>query len=164
METTSLWELLLESSFSLHMPRFALFLFMALILEITYSKRKVCPMCSASTVILQLVTGVSGIIAAYYLSTSYFYEGDRIRIPVWYYPVVGLFLFSVSLLFVWGTKSLLRNRMISNLIIRSIVFGVTVYFAFVTAITPTIINKNLEKWEKAKQNQSSEPMCTMPVE
>lgn len=148
IERTTLWDLLSEPSFSLHLPRFALFLSLAIIFEIIYSKKKLCLMCSASTVILLLVTGIGGIIGIYYNVTSSFYDGDRVPIPHWYYPVIGVFITGITFVFVKGANALLNDRLISNFVIRYLMFGITVYFAITTAMTPGRINKSLEAWEK----------------
>jgi hypothetical protein len=147
IERTTLWDLLSEPSMSLHLPRFALFLFIATILEMVYSKKRVCLQCSVSTVALQLVTGICGIIGIFYMVTSSFYDGDRVPIPFWYYPVIGIFITGLTVVFIRGAKTLLNKQLISHCIVRSLMFGITVYFAITAAITPSRINKSLAKCE-----------------
>lgn len=153
IEQTTLWDLLSEPSLSLHLPRFALFLVFAITLEIIYTKKKVCVMCSMPTVILQLHTGIFGITGIYYMMTSSFHVGERVAIPAWYYPAIGTFILGMAFIFLRGAKILLVNRLISSLTVRCVIFGITIYFAITAAITPSRINKSIGKWEINKQNQ-----------
>jgi len=156
-ESATIWDLLAGSRMSLHLPRFALFLFTAFILEIKWGLKKVQWQCSTATVTLQLITGIGGIVAYYYMATSVFYDGDRVSFSGWYYPLTGFILLFFTALFIRGVSPLLKSTSKKNGIARCIIFALTVYFAITTIMTPHKINHNLEQSEKEKQNQSSDP-------
>ncbi len=148
VETTTLWELLIAPSTSLHLPRFALFLIIAIPLEIYCDRKKVCLVCSIPPVVLQLLTGIGGLVVIYSMSTTSFSFGDRVAIPVWYYPFMGVLLCFLGVVFLNGIKGLLRDRYRVNAVVRSLIFGISVYFAISTIITPTKLNQVLKEWEK----------------
>lgn len=157
IETTTLWDLLAEPSITLQLPRFALFLFISIILEIIYSKKKVCLMCSIPIVTLQFITGICGIIAIYYMVTSSFFEGDRVSTPIWYYPSTAIFIVGITLVFLKGTRALMKDRLFLNCMIRCLIFGFTVYFAISVIMTPYNINKVREKADQERQNNRVDP-------
>jgi hypothetical protein len=115
-------------------------------------------------VALQLATGIFGIIVLFYMMTSAFHDGERVSIPIWYYPATGALILGITLTFLKGAKSLLKQHLFSNCLVRSLMFGITVYFAVATTITPTRVNRSLEKWEKMKLNQHAEPAQIIPRE
>jgi len=154
---TTLWDLLTEPRISLHLPRFGLFLLLAILLEIGCSRNRVQLKCSVPTVLLQILTGTGGIIATYLMVTASFHTGDRVPIPVWYYPSAGLALFVFTGVFIRGAKVLLEEKRKKNCIIRSLLYVLTVYFAITTIITPSRVNGLLEKMDNERQNQSSDP-------
>ncbi len=146
-ENTPLWALLAEPRLSLHLPRFALFLLVSMILEIKWGLKKIQWRCSIPTVTLQLITGVSGIVAYYLMMTATFYTGDRVPIPGWYYPLTGFILFFLSLLFIRGVEPLLKGTSKKNGIARCILYALSAYFAISTIMTPHKINRDLDKWQ-----------------
>jgi len=156
MGRTSLLDMLLEPAISLHLVRFTLFLFFAIFLELVCSLKRVCVMCSLSTVLLQLVTGVAGLLGINYVMTSTFLSGDRVVVPYWYYPVIGLFLFGLLLVFIKGAKSLLKERLVFNFILRCVLFGITLYFAITVVRTPSKVNTILEKRDAYNSTFSSD--------
>jgi len=153
METTTLWDLLIESRISLHLPRFALFLFLSISFEIGCSLRRIQLKCTIPTVILQALTGIGGIIATYFMVKTTFYAGDRIPIPFWYHPVMILGLGILSVIFIYGAKALLKQKHIKNCVIRCLVYALTVYFLITTIATPHKINSLLEKMDNEPTRQ-----------
>lgn len=156
--------MLSEPSLTLQLPRFALFLFIAIVCEIICSMKKVCLLCSASTVSLLMITGIGGIIAVTLMVSAYIYVGTRVGIPVWYYPLSAIFVLGITIAFLRGVKILLEERLFLNGMMRSVLFGITVYFAITTIVTPTRVNRSIEKWERTKQNQKLEPTVNTCVE
>lgn len=148
VESTTLWDLFITPSITLHLPRFALFLIIAIPVEIYCDRKKVCLMCSIPPVVLQLLAGLGGLVAIYSMSASSFFLGDRVAIPIWYYPFTGILLCFLGVVFLNGLKGLLRDRYRVNAGVRSLIFGISVYFAISTITTPTKLNQVLEEWEK----------------
>lgn len=160
-EIVTLWHLLSEPSLTLQLPRFSLFLFISIILEIICSKKKICLLCSASTVSLLMFTGIGGIIAVTLMISSHIYIGTRVAVPIWYYPVTAILILGITLAFLTGVKFLLRRHLFSNAIIRCLIFGITVYFAVTTIITPTRVNRSIAEWEKTAPSQQFAPPSTI---
>lgn len=157
VETNTLWDLLTAPSISLHLPRFAAFLLVAVLLEIYCDRKKVCMQCSLSTVSLQLFTGVLGILAIYSMATASFSVGDRVPIPGWYYPLAIAGLCIPTILFLKGVRRQFRERLRRVGTIRCILFALTLYFAISTITTPTKLNRILAQWERAEQRQQADP-------
>lgn len=154
---TTLWDLLTEPLISLRLPRFGLFLMIALLFEIYCDRKKVCLRCSLSTVTLQLLTGVGGIVAIFYMVTGAFSIGDRVIIPVWYYPLTLTSLSILTALFLKGVRQLFRERFVLSGVIRCIIYAATLYFAVATITTPTKLNRSLAQWERDAQSQQPAP-------
>ena len=152
-ESVTLWELLTGPRLSLHLPRFALFLFLSIILEIKWGLKKIQWRCSIPTVILQLITGISGVVAYYFMVTATFYTGDRVAITVWYYPITGSILLCLTILFIRGIDPLLKGTSKKNGVARCIIFALSAYFAISTIMTPHKMNRSLDRCEK--ENRTS---------
>ncbi len=159
-ETATLWTLFAGPRLGLHLPRFALFLFVAMILEIKWSLKKLQWHCSMPTVTLQLITGVGGVVAYYFMLTASFYTGDRVSIPDWYYPLTGSALFFLTVLFIRGVDPLLKGTSKKNGIARCIIYALSVYFAISTIMTPHKINRSLDKCQK--ENRSAFTLSLAP--
>ncbi len=162
VETTTLWDLLVAPSITLHLPRFALFLLIAIPLEIYCDRKKVCLKCSIPLVVLQLFTGIGGVIAIHLMITASFFVGDRLNIPVWYYPLSGALLCFLTAIFLNGLKGQFRERLTASGAARGVMFGVTLYFAIATITTPSKINRVLEDGEK-ESFVAEEPVDSCPV-
>lgn len=154
METTTLWDLMTEPYISLHLPRFALLLFVSILFEIGCSWNRIQLKCTIPTLTLQALTGIGGIIATYFMVKTTFHAGDRVPVPLWYYPVVVVGLGILSSVFFRGARALLREKRRKNCIIRCLIYALTVYFAITTITTPHKINHLLEKMDNERQNQS----------
>lgn len=148
----TLWETLAQPWLCLHLPRFALFLFLALNVEVVASMKKVCPGCSIPTQTLLLVTGIFGILTNFFLVTHLYHPGDRLSIPMWYYPTAATFILGVTILFADGVRELLKDRRLANAITRCLLFAMALTFAISAARTPTRINRWLEEWENKAGN------------
>ena len=144
----TLWTLSAEPRLSLHLPRFALFLLIAIILAIKWSLKKLQWPCSIPTVTLQLITGVGGVVAYCFMMTAVFHTGDRVSIPGWYYPLTGFILLLLTVLFIRGVDPLLKGSSKKNGIARCIIYALSTYFAISTIMTPHKINRNLDKHQK----------------
>ena len=142
-ERVTLWDMLCESSFTLQLPRFALFLFVSLIILIVLDRKKLSQACSFPTVILQLMTGLLGIYAYYWLYTAAIFSNTRMYIQPWYYPVCLIILCSLTAVFVRGCIDLVTAGRTKNMIVRSVIYCVALYFAFTAAYTPTYVNRSL---------------------
>ena len=164
VETTTLWDLLKEPWIALHMPRFGVFLFVALLIEIFCDIKRVNILCSFSTVLLLLLTGIAQSITWYYMCTTSFMYGERLLIPLWYYPVTAIMLIVLSVIFITGVAGMFKEKFKINGILRCIVFGISSYFAITLILTPTNINKVFEQLENEEQNQQVEPIATTPVD
>lgn len=151
METTTLWDLLTEPRISLHLPRFALFLFLAISFEIGCSLKRVQLKCTIPTLTLQVLTGIGGIIATYFMVNATFHAGDRVPIPFWYYPVMIIGLAIPSVFFIRGAKALLKEKHRKNCIVRCLIYALTAYFSITTIATPHKINHLLEKMDNERQ-------------
>lgn len=163
-ESVTLWELLIGPRLSLHLPRFALFLLVSMILEIKWGLKKIQWRCSIPTVTLQLITGISGIVAYYFMVTAVFYTGDRVSIPGWYYPLTGFILFFLTVLFIRGIDPLLKGTSKKNGIARCIIYALSAYFAISTIMTPHKINRNLDKHQKENRTSASTLSRTPPAQ
>lgn len=157
MEDKTLWDLLIQPAFSLHLPRFALFLMVALLLEIYCDRKKICLTCSIPTVGLQLFTGVIGIIAIYSMATASFSVGDRVPIAGWYYPLAIVGLCIPSIIFLKGVRSQFSERLRRVGTIRCILFALTLYFAISMITTPTKLNRVLAQYELEAQSRQADP-------
>lgn len=80
----------------------------------------------------------------YYMMTGSYYAGDRVSIPIWYYPAVAVFISGISAVFLTGVQALLKERLLASCTIRCMIFTISVCFAIITAITPTRVNSALE--------------------
>lgn len=156
-EAITLWDLLSAPSVSLHLPRFALFLLVAIPLEIYADRKKISPACAISSVFLQLVTGLAGILMIYLLTTARFLPGDRIVIPFWYYPTVMILVGLPVGFFIAGMRSLIKAGNLHHVVVRCIVFGVALYFASTVVMTPFAVNRDLERWERKQIQHESIP-------
>lgn len=161
---TSLWDLLSEPWNGLHLPRFCLFLFLALLFEIYCDIKKFSLACAFSTVVLQLLTGIAGVTALYFMGTTTFTTGERVLIPLWYYPATGILFFIPVVLFLRGARELFAERFRLNGVIRGIIFCLTMYFSITVIATPHEINIILERFENERQNQQVDPLVTTPVD
>jgi len=140
----TLWDLLREPAVCLHLPRYALFLLIAIPLEIYADRRRVCPSCAIATVFLQLTTGLGGIATIYLLMSGSFEVADRILVPAWYYPLMvvlvgvpaGFFMVGICRLFLMG-----KTR---NALVRCMIFLGTLYFAASVIMTPVRVNRMIE--------------------
>lgn len=148
----TLWGLLKEPSVCLHLPRFALFLLVAIPLEIYADRRRICPSCAMATVFLQLITGLWGIATIYALLSSRFESVDRIFIPFWYFPLMVILVGVPSGFFVVGVRRLFSMGKFRNALVRCFIFVVTLYFAGTVIMTPVKVNRMLETSD-AKQVQ-----------
>jgi hypothetical protein len=151
-EGTTLWGLLIQPAIGLHFPRFALFILIALPLEIFCDLRSRCFACSFSTIFLQLLIGVSATGAFYLLFTTFYPPGERIHMPPWFYPATVSMLLLIIVTFSIGVRNELRRgrRVTSGL--RVATFMVTVAFAITAIQTPLALNRALEKAEEVNRN------------
>ena len=147
VQTVTLWDLLREPSLTLQLPRFALFLFVAIIAVIILDRKRLTIDCTFPTVSILLATGLLGVYCHYALLTSWIFEGIRIYIQPWYYPFCfgGLLLFSA--LFLRGAIQLARDGRTGNLAVRVVLLLLTLYFAVATILTPSRTNRLIEKAE-----------------
>jgi cytochrome bd-type quinol oxidase subunit 2 len=158
IEQITFWDLLVQPSLTLHLPRFALFLLIALILQTVCDRKKLHTQCSISTAVLLLTTGVGGILMHYYMLTSSFELGDRVPVPGWYYPALLILLVAVTLPAAKGVVTLHKNHFKTYAVIRTALLLFSIYFAVRVIITPTVINRNLIRWEaEAAQGNRTNP-------
>lgn len=149
----TLWDILKEPWFGLHLPRFALFLILAILAEIYCNRKKVSVLCSFATGYLLLITAIPAIVALHFqmLPAS---PGDRVPIAPWYLPVTIFVLVAFIILFVRGVIPLVRERFAAIAIIRCVVFGAAVYFAVTAIRTPYAINKALTQFETQRLSET----------
>ena len=148
---TTLWTQFTEPWLGLHLPRFALYLLAAIILEIYCTRKKSDPTASVLLVGLQLLTGVCGIVFAFYTRTASFLPGDRFTVPYWNGPFAHAFLAALTGLFIWN---LLRQRKRPPLradAIRGILFAIAVGFALTVITTPAKVNRMIIEYEQTHQ-------------
>lgn len=138
IESTTLWDLLTQRYATLHFPQFALFLTIAVILEIVISRKRVNLLCSWSTVPTLVAIELAGLLAIYYMLTSV-WEG-LLTIPKWYYPACLISFLIPTLIFARGATTLWKDGYKINSVIRSIVFLFAIYFGVTTIITPSKLN------------------------
>ena len=141
-------DLFTAPSLSLHLPLFALLLMIAIIAEIALSRKQISLKCSHSTMTLLLATGLAGFISIYQLQTSCFKAGDRILISAWHYPIAVAIILAITLPFLSGVRTLIRKRRFAHGIIRCLIFAASLYFSITVAVTPTRVNKALERAEQ----------------
>ena len=159
-EATTLWSLLVRPTIGLHFPRFALFILVAIPVELFCDIRSRCFTCSFTTILLQLLVGVSTTVASYYFYTTYYDHGDRMRPPSWYFPLTSSVILLAVVSFSIGIRRELRKRQFLTCALRSVTFFLTVIFAITTMITPFEVNSALEKMETQKQNKGRQATAT----
>ena len=158
IESTTLWDLLIDPSYLvIHLPRFALFLIIAIPLLIYCDKKGNTVLCTFATVILMVCTTVFGIVGIYYFVTASIYPGYRFPIPIWFYPLtLSIIIFTVCM-FTIGIKKDYRRNTKPLVVYRILIFIITSAFSVIAISTPHKINKQIEAWEKEQQNQALEP-------
>ena len=158
METTiietTLWDLFRDPMLGLHFPRFALFLFISILLEIYCDIKKNRLSCSLPTIMLQILTVIVGLAAVYYMTTTSFEVGDRILISFWYYLLTILIIGILTAIFLKGIIGLFKEKLIKNCVIRIIIYGVTIYFAITVIVIPYKANEILQKREIEERTNS----------
>ncbi len=153
----NLWTLLAEpwpwaNTPILNLPRFALFLLCALILEIICSRKRVNLLCTWSTEAILLSVGLVKLLALYFVCTTVFL--GLVQIPLWYYPVT-LTIVLIALLAFWkGAIALLREGLIVNCAVRSLLFFIAVCFMITTIAIPSNLNAALTKNEPVRIQRS----------
>ena len=161
-EGITLWGLLTQPAIGLHFPRFALFILIALPLEIFCDLRSRCFACSFSTIFLQLLIGVLATVAFYSLCTIAYLPGERLQTPPWYYSATVLALLLVSVAFSFGIRNELRRGRRATSALRVATFSVTVVFAITAILTPLALNRALEKVEEVNRPTGTVP-ATVPA-
>lgn len=156
VEKVTLWHLLAEPSLTLHLPRFALFLLTALLLEIYCDRRRVCLSCAIPTIIVQLLTGIGGVCATYYLMTGSFQAGECLEVPWWYIPVTSFGLIVPTFYFLRGMLLLVKEQRTSHagkrcMVIRGLIYAVSIYFAITVVVTPYRLNHKIQTWTAEQQ-------------
>lgn len=131
----------------LHLPRFALFLIFALVVEILSSRKKINPLCSWSTITLLLLTTLGGLFEFYFLLTTPWAWLGPFTIPVLYCPVVVAILLISLLSCIAGIRLLWKERLYFNCIARGVIFTAAFYFAITTAVAPVKVNATLKERE-----------------
>lgn len=148
VERITLWDMLCEPSLTLQLSRFALFLLIAIITLAVLDCRKLSISCSFSTVMLLLTTGLIGIYAYYCLLTSFIYVNTWMYIQPWYYPICILTITALTAAFICGGIGLVRKGRTKNMIVRSLIYGFALYFAFTAVFTPTKTNMIMARSER----------------
>ncbi len=152
MEATTLWDLLIRPTIGLHFPRFAIFILIALPIEIFCNRRSRRFAPSFSTICLQVLIGVSATAGSYFLYTTDFPPGERLHPASWFYPAaVSALLFAVVTFSVGIWTELRRCQRLTSAL-RAVTFSLTVFFAITALMTPSEINRALDKMETEKQN------------
>ena len=165
IERTTLWDLLIDPSYLvIHLPRFALFLIIAIPLLIYCNKKRNSVACTLATVLLMVCTIVFGIVGMYYFMTAHILPGYRFPIPVWYYPLTLSILIFSSGMFTVGFKKDSRQNTKPLVVCRTLIYLITSAFSIIAISAPYKINKQLEAWEKDQQNQQADPTVKPPVE
>lgn len=154
---TTLLNLLKEPALCLHLPRFALYLLIAIPLEIYADRKCVCPSCAISTVALQVMTGIGGIVTIYVLMVSRFETGDRIAVPVWFYPLMVVLVGIPVAFFVKGIRRLLSLGRVTNAVVRCMIFVVALYFASTVIMTPVKVNRMLVRFDTEQTHNEPIP-------
>lgn len=142
---TTLWELLVRPTIGLHFARFALFLLIALPIEIFCELRSRCFTCSFTTICLQLLTGVPATVASYFFYTTYYLPGERMTPPVWYYPAAFAVIGLAIVVFSIGIRGELGKSQRLTSFLRSVTFSLTVYFAITAVMAPLEANRELQR-------------------
>ncbi len=155
IEGTTLWSSLIQPTIGLHFPRFALFILVAIPVEIFCEMRSRCFACSFTTIFLQLLVGISATVGSYYFHTTYYDFGERLRPPSWYYPLTAFVLLLAFVPFAIGIRSQLGRRQFLICGLRCVTFSLTVFFATTAMTTPFQVNRALEKIETEKQNMTA---------
>lgn len=141
VHSITLWDLISTPTIFLNPSLYALFLLFAILLECSLSKRDVSPGCTLPTVFILIVTYLLGLVWQYALMAHRYSYGERIEIPHWYYPAIGLFLLGVAVLFGFGASDLLKKRCYANCTGRCLIFAGTIGFFLVSSLTPTRANR-----------------------
>lgn len=151
-EATTLWDLLIRPTIGLHFARFALFILIALPVEIFCDMRSRCLACSFTTILLQLLIGVSATVGSYFLYTLDFPPGERLHPPSWFYPAAVVTLLLAIVTFSCGIRSELKQCRRLTSALRGVTFSMTVFFAITAMMTPFELNQALDKMETEEQN------------
>ena len=152
MEATTLWDLLIRPTIGLHFARFALFLLIALPIEIFCDLRSRCFACSFTTIFLQLLIGVSATVSSYFFYTTFYLPGERMYPPAWFYPMTITVLLLAIVTFSIGIWREVRRCQRLTCALRGVTFSLTVFFAITAMMTPIELNRALDKMETEKQN------------
>lgn len=152
IEVTTLWGLLIRPAIGLHLARFALFILIALPIEIFCDLKSRCFACSFTTIFLQLLIGVSVTVASYFFYTTFYLPGERMTPPAWYYPMTFTVVLFAIIIFSIGLWSELRRGQRFTSVLRGVTFSLTVFFAITAIMTPFELNRAIEKRETEKQN------------
>lgn len=151
---TTLWTLLTEPALGLHLFRFALYLLIAVAAEIYCTRKRSDPTSSLLLVGLQLLTGINGIVIAFYTHTGSFRPGDRFSVPIWNGAFATALLASITVLFIWNLLRQTKRPPIRAAILRGIMFAIAVGFALTVIRTPDTVNKMLIEFEQEHQSQN----------
>lgn len=155
VEQTTLWDTLANPWVGLHLPRFGLFLLVAIPVLIFCEIKRRNLKCTLSTTFIVLLSGLSGVVAGCLMINARFVDGSRIIFPVWYYPVTGLVLLIPTLIFIRGTQNTMGRDLRRITIARIVIFALAFYFAVTTILTPYQLDRKLQ--ERPGQNQSCDP-------
>lgn len=155
-EVATLWNLLTQPAIGLHFRRFALFILIALPVEIFCDMRSRCFACSFSTIFLILLIGVSATVASYSLHTTFYQPGERMHPPAWFYPATITPLLLTAVTFSLGIRNQIKQCQRLTSVLRCVTFSLTVFFAITAIMTPVEVNRALEKMETKKQNMTAD--------
>lgn len=162
-ETTTLWNILTDTDYLvIHLPRFALFLVVAIPLLIVCDRKRNTVACTFATVFLMLCTGIFGLAGIYYFMTAHIYPGYRFPIPVWYYPIALSILLFATGMFIFGLRKNGRHSPKILLICRIVIFLITAAFSLRALASPHKINRQLEARENAQGHRASAPAMQPP--
>lgn len=151
-KANTLWDLLIRPTIGLHFARFAIFILIALPIEIFCNRRSRRFAPSFSTICLQVLIGVSATAGSYFLYTTDFPPGERLLPPSWFYPAAVVALLLAVVTFSVGICSELRRHQRLTSALRGVIFSLTVFFAITALMTPIEINRALDKMETENQN------------